>query len=233
MTHRSALLLSLAVVVVLGAPGARADAPLRTDNGEVPEQGNCKVESWYEGTPHQRAYVVAPTCNPFGRVELGAALVRSRDADRAWSNQAGVQAKVEVLRKRDDLPLAIATTLAAGYDGAAEGRRLQTATLNVPVTFYPDDDRWRIHLNAGALWRRDGRDAFTFGAAAEFASGAVTWLGEVYHPDTGRPSFNLGARFDLAEGLALYAGGGRRFGADPDGWLVTIGLKLESPSFLK
>ena len=43
MTARVALGSGLAWV--LGASPVSADAPLRTDNADVPERGNCKVES--------------------------------------------------------------------------------------------------------------------------------------------------------------------------------------------
>jgi hypothetical protein len=186
-------LLAASLIFLAGlAPwtAARADAPLRTDNAEVPEQGNCKVEAGFEWLGDARAAYVSPACVPVGTVELGMGYARVRDEDGAvW--------------------------------------------INVPASFYFDAYDLRVDLDAGMLWRRDKSDVVTWGVAAEYDAGVVTLVGDVYRLEPGRPKFLVGLRYALAEGCSLNVGTGRGFASDDNRWLVTAGIKLESPTFLK
>lgn len=233
MTARVALGSGLAWV--LGASPVSADAPLRTDNADVPERGNCKVESWYEGTSSTGAWVIAPTCTPINSVELGVGYARTRDADGVRGNNIGLQAKVAIVPHAEDSWFALATTFSIARDtGEPHGRSaFQIAAINVPASFYLLDERLRVHLNAGVLWQYQESTLATYGAATEYDLGPITCLAEVYRWAVGRPRYNLGARYNVGESLSFYASAGRRFGGNPDGWLWTVGLRLESDTFLK
>ncbi len=236
MNHRTCLSFVLASLLALGMPGARADAPLRTDNAEVPDQGNCKVEAAYVGRRSLPGYFLAPACNPFGIVEFSAGLDRDRDADGHWTSQVGLQAKIPLVPKDDDDDVfALATTVSiARTIGEPHGSSaFQQLWLNVPASFYRMDDRLRFHLNAGTIWQYAAGNVVTWGVATEFEKGSLTWLAETYHLENGRPRCNMGFRYAIAPGADLYLSAGRRIGNDPEGWLWTAGIKLESPSFLK
>ena len=211
---------------------SRADAPLRTDNAEVPEQGTCKVEAGFEWLGDARAAYVSPACVPFGTAELGMGYARVRDEDGKWSNAYSVQAKLPILRKEDDRPFALAVTGALLGESSSPGPAFGSYWINLPASFYFDDYGLRVDLNAGMLWRRDQSDVVTWGVAAEYDAGVVTLVGDIYRLEPGRPKFLVGLRYALAEGCSINVGTGRGFASDDDRWLVTVGLKLESPTFL-
>jgi hypothetical protein len=236
MNHAARCSVALAALLTLLAAPAHADAPLRTDNAEVPDQGNCKLEAAYVGRRSLPGYFIEAACVPFGIVEFAAALDRDRDAEGRWTSQIGLQAKVPLVPKDDDDDVfALATTVSivrtVGEPHGASA--FQQLWLNVPASFYLMDDRLRFHLDAGTIWQYAAGNVFTWGVAAEFEKGSLTWLAETYHLENGRPRYNIGARYALAPGTDLYLSAGRRFGSDPEGWLWTAGIKLESPSFLK
>jgi hypothetical protein len=232
---RASLVAACATFALLWNNGATADAPLRTDNGEVPDQGNCKLETAYIGRHSLPGYFLTTACNPFGLVEFAAALERDRDAERRWTSQIGLQAKIPLVPKDDDHAFALATTASivrtVGEPHGASA--FQQLWLNVPASFYLMDERLRFHLDAGTIWQYAAGNVFTWGVAAEFEKGSLTWLAETFHLENGRPRYNVGARYALAPGADLYVSAARRFGSDPEGWLWTAGIKLESPSLLK
>jgi hypothetical protein len=223
----------VAIACSVASVAARGDAPLRTDNADVPDRGNCKVESWYEGTPGSPAFVVTPACVPFSVVEFGAAFARAKDDDGTWGNAFAAQAKVPILKKRDDRHLALATTVSVARSSSNSGGGIEAVWLNVPASIYLMEDRWRIHLNAGGLWRHADSDVFTWGAATECDAGPVTWLAEAYRIDSGTARYNAGARYEAAEGFSVYVSAGRRFGGESGDWLVTAGIRFESPTALR
>lgn len=223
-----------ALLACLASASARADAPLRTDNADVPDQGNCKVEAAYEGSSSEPNYVAQVACVPLGIVELSAAYARSRSPERIWGDGFALQAKVPIVPKDDDDDwFALAGEISTGRDAFAPGGGPQFAWINVPASFYLMNDRWRIHLNGGVLLRRTESDLVTWGAATEYDTGPVTWLAETYRIASGNGRWNLGARYEVGDGFAVYVSAGRMFGSDPGSWVVVAGIKLESPTALK
>ena len=227
----AAVLICLAGLAPWTAP--HADAPLRTDNAEVPEQGNCKVEAGFEWLGDARAAYVSPACVPFGTVELGMGYARVRNEEGAWSNAYSLQAKLPLVRKEDDRPFALAVGGALLGESSSPGPAFGSTWINVPASFYFDAHDLRVDLNAGMLWRRDQSAVVTWGVAAEYDAGVVTLVGDIYRLEPGRPKFLAGLRYELTEDCSLNVGMGRGFASDDNRWLVTAGIKLESPAFLK
>jgi len=224
---------AFAAALALACTHAHGDAPLRTDNADVPDQGNCKVEAGYEGSTGEPGGFVQASCVPFGVVELGAGYARTRTEDHLWGNGFALQAKVPLVAREDGGLFAMAGVVSVGRQAFASGGGPQFAWINVPASFYLHDDRWRVHLNAGVLLRRTEPDLVTWGVATEYDTGPVTWLAESYRVDSGNARYNLGARYEVREGFALYVSADRGFGHDPGSWVVVAGIRVESPDALK
>jgi len=129
--------------------------------------------------------------------------------------------------------------LAVGTD-----RHLQRESANgwpgdayfyVPVSIALADDAWVVHVNAGAVNRRDDkRTLATWGLGNEIRlRDDLYFIPEVFRSDFGKPFYQLGLRYWVVKDrLQMDATFGHRAVSDTSERWFSIGLRVLSPPFL-
>jgi len=207
-----------------------------TDDARIVDPKACQVESWVRRNRDSTEFWALPACNPTGGVELtfGGSIVREMGESRFTDHQ--VQAKT-VLRalEPDNWGVGFAA-------GTVRHLRRDTARgwpgdayFYVPVSVAFSGDTWVVHLNAGAVNRRDERRTLaTWGIGNEIRlRDDLYFIPEVFRSERGRPFYQVGARYWLVKDrLQIDATfGNRAASGDAERWF-SIGLRLLSPPFL-
>ncbi|MBP6404516.1 MAG: hypothetical protein KA335_02575 [Ramlibacter sp.] len=207
---RTLLALSLAV---LAATPALAGRPLTVDDASVNDAGAGHVEAWYARQPGRlHTWTVAPAYAPVNGLELGAAFTRDRTTPQS---SAAVQAKWRITPVQDDGCNAGAVLGVAQARGAG-----RTPYINGLFTC---NSAWgATHFNLGANRARGGPTLGAWGVAHEREFGAITAHVEAFGQRLAKPTFQIGARKDIAKGLQLDG----TLGRSNRETLVSVGLKV-------
>ena len=210
-TKTSAFLLPL-LALWLATP-AQAGRPLTVDDASVNEAGAGHVEAWYARQPGRAPiWTVAPAYAPIDGLELGAAFSRDRAAD---ATTGAVQAKWRITPSLESgcnagAVLGVAHTRGAGGN---------TPYLNGLATC---NSAWGAsHFNLGAVRSPGGPTLGTWGIAHEREFGQVTAHVEAFGQRLAKPTFQVGARMEVAKGLQIDGTVGR----SNHETLVSLGLK--------
>ena len=235
MTRAAASVLSLFTTSFIAAP-AEAARPMVTDDARIVDAKACQVESWVRRNRDSTEFWALPACNPTGGVELTFGGARTREnGDGAFTDHV-IQAKT-IFRPLDERGWGYG--LAAGtfrhpHRESARGWP-GDAYFYVPVSIKARGDDWVVHLNAGALRRRDeGRTVATWGLGNEIRlRDDLFFIPEVFTTDRGRPFYQAGLRYwwvrDRVQVDATY--GNRAVSETQERWF-SIGLRLLSPPFI-
>ena len=200
------------LLIALTAP-AHAGRPLTVDDANVNDTGNGHVETWYARQPGRvHTWTVAPAYAPIDGLELGAAF--SRDRTTPQSSQA-VQAKWRITPSQE-----------AGCNaGAVAGLSHARGAGNTPYVngLLTCNSPWgATHLNLGANRAPGGPTLGSWGIAHEHPFGAVTAHAELFGQRLSKPTFQIGARTDIARGVQLDGTVGRSNRET----LVSVGFKV-------
>lgn len=206
------ILLSSLFVLMLNAP-AYAGRPLTVDDAGVNDTGEGHVEAWYARQPGRaHTWTVAPAYAPIDGLEVGTALSRDRTAD---ATTGAVQAKWRITPSMESgcnagAVLGVARTRGAGGN---------TPYLNGLFTC---NSTWGAsHFNLGAVRAPRGPTLGTWGIAHERDFGPVTAHVEAVGQRRSKPTFQVGARIEVAKGLQIDGTVGR----SNHETLVSVGLK--------
>jgi hypothetical protein len=235
---------SLLVVGLAFASAGRVEAAggaYVVEDVDVGAPGSCKVESWVSFASNTDFVGVSnPACVAnIGRpVELGVAVARVRE-EGEWSTAATLKAKTTLIPVE---PHKIGLGLMGELTYDVRTGQNTEINLFAPVTFQITE-QFRINLNAGWLWDRDGqRHNVTWGAGFEWNFvKPVTLIAEIFARHGGlpvvgideppprssiiRPRMQAGLRFTPHEKIDLDVIYGRNINGEDANW-ITVGLNL-------
>ena len=192
---------------------ANAGRPLTVDDANTEDAGSGHVEAWYARQPGRaHTWTVAPAYSPIDGLELGASVTRDRTAA---STSQSLQAKWRITPSQE-----------TGCNSAAvlgisqtRGESGSTPYFNGLLTC---NSAWgATHFNLGAQRPSGGPGVGTWGLAHEREWGPVTVHAEAFGQRLAKPTFQVGARKNLAPQLQLDATVGRSNRET----LVSVGLK--------
>ncbi len=224
------------LLVAVGTGEAIAARPMVTDDARVVDPKACQVESWVRRNRESTEMWALPACNPTGHFELtfGGARVR-QNGEHAFTDHQ-VQAKTVLRPLETDgwgLGLAVGTVRhlkresANGWPG--------DAYFYVPVSIAFDNDAWVVHVNAGAVNRRDEkRTIATWGLGNEIRlRDDLYFIPEIFRSERGRPFYQAGFRYwIIKDRLQVDATYGNRAVSDTGERWFSIGVRVLSPPFL-
>jgi len=233
--RRSAALATLALLCIPAAD-ATAARPMITDDARVVDPKACQVESWIRRNRESTEMWALPACNPTGDFELTFGGARtSEHGESAFTDQV-LQVKT-ILKPLEaggwGLGFAVGTLRhprresANGWPG--------DAYFYVPLSFSFNDDAWVVHVNAGAVNRRDlGRRVATWGLGNEIRlRDDLFFIPEIFRSEPGRPFYQVGLRYWIVkERVQMDATYGNRAASDTSERWFSIGLRVLSPPFL-
>lgn len=78
-------LLSVPLMLLVGASSAHAARPMITDDARLTDAGACQVESWVHIHGNQHEFWALPACNPGGNLELTLGGALAYDGNRSES----------------------------------------------------------------------------------------------------------------------------------------------------
>jgi hypothetical protein len=203
---RAAAGAALAAAVCLWAQPSLAGRPLTVDDANVNDVGVGHIEAWAERQADgSRLWTVAPAYGLANGVEIGASA--ARDATNRL-NTLALQAKFRLTPSQPDgcnlgAVIGIAQTRGGGDDGA---------NVNTPYVnglFTCNTPAGALHLNLGANRPTGSATLTTWGVAFERELGAVTAHVEYFGQTGSSPTFQVGARTEVAKNIQLDATVGR------------------------
>ena len=224
------------VFLILVAAEAGAARPMITDDARTVDPKACQIESWIRRNRESTEMWALPACNPTGHFELtfgGARVVEHGES--AFTDQV-VQVKTILRPLETDswgLGLAVGTVRhpkresASGWPG--------DAYFYVPLSVAYANDAWVVHVNAGAVNRRDQRQTLvTWGIGNEIRlRDDLYFIPEIFRSERGRPFYQVGFRYWVVKDrLQMDATYGNRAVSDTGERWFSIGLRLLSPPFL-
>ena len=224
------------VFLILVAAEAGAARPMITDDARTVDPKACQIESWIRRNRESTEMWALPACNPTGHFELtfgGARVVEHGES--AFTDQV-VQVKAILRPLETDswgLGLAVGTVRhpkresASGWPG--------DAYFYVPLSVAYANDAWVVHVNAGAVNRRDQRQTLvTWGIGNEIRlRDDLYFIPEIFRSERGRPFYQVGFRYWVVKDrLQMDATYGNRAVSDTGERWFSIGLRLLSPPFL-
>lgn len=225
--------MSLALLVATAAQAAR---PMVTDDARVVDPKSCQLESWTRFNRSSTEYWLLPGCNFGERFELSAGGARGDSAGGTTTTDVVYQAKA-LLRLLQPDGWGLAAALGSVQHPAIDqgSNLLGDVYLNVPLSVSFNQDRQVLHLNAGWLHDKAGRqERATWGVGSEAWLGARSQLiAESYGQSGQAPYYQAGLRFWLVpQRVQIDATSGGQIGEGSDGRWLTVGLRLLSPAFL-
>ena len=227
------LALAFAGGICIDAGAAR---PMITDDARVVDPKACQVESWARRNRDSTEFWALPACNPTGYFEFtfGGARVREHGEDAFTDNLVQVKTILRPLETNGwGVGLAVGTIRhlrresANGWPG--------DAYFYVPVSIAFLDDAWVLHLNGGAVHRRDERsNVATWGVGNEIRlRDDLYFIPEVFRIERGRPFYQAGFRYWVVKDrVQMDATFGNRLVSDTNERWFSIGFRLLSPPFL-
>lgn len=224
-----------AAALAAAALDAHAARPMITDDARIVDAKACQLESWTRHTADADEYWALPACNFTGNLELtfGGARTRSNGTDAFTDNV--LQAKT-VVKPLEAGEWGMALTLGTARHPHREAANAWPGDtyLNVPVSISLMEDRWIVHLNGGASYRRDEkRTVPTWGLGNEIQLRQdLFFIPEIFHSESGRPFYQAGLRYWIVrDRVQVDATYGNRFVSEGAHW-ISIGLRLLTPPFL-
>lgn len=207
--------LTTATVLGLATP-AYAGRPLSVDDAGLNEAGNGHIEVWWEAARGQRGTTyAAPAYAPIEGLELAAVL--ARDANEGNTLQ-GLQAKWQWSPSQNQ------GCNAASSVGVLHRQGSPGNTLALNAIGSCAADWGQVHANLGAQRAPSAPGASwqpTWGLALEKAWGTVTAHIEAFGERHNAPTFQTGARWELAPQWQIDGTVGRQSGHT----LLSVGFK--------
>ena len=229
---------ALAALVLLSLLAADAGAarPMITDDARIVDPKACQVESWIRRNRESTEMWALPACNPTGKFELTFGGVRIQEHGESAFTDNVLQVKTILWPLETDgwgVGLAVGTIRhlkresANGWPG--------DAYFYVPVSISFASDAWVLHLNAGAVNRRDEkRTLATWGLGNEIRlRDDLYFIPEIFRSERGRPFYQAGFRYWIVKDrLQMDATYGNRAVSETGERWFSIGIRVLSPPFL-
>lgn len=215
---------------------AGAARPMITDDARIVDPKACQVEAWARSNRDSTEFWALPACNPLGGFEVtfGGARVREDGTSQFTDEQVQVKALFRPYEPGGwGVGLGVGTIrhphreVASGWPG--------DTYFYLPVSVAAGSDDWVVHVNAGAVRRRDeDRTIATWGLGNEIRlRHDLYFIPEVFALDRGRPFYQVGLRYWLVKDRwQMDATYGNRAVSDTQQRWFSIGVRLLSPPFL-
>ncbi len=195
---------------------AWAGRPLAVEDAGVNDAGRGHLEAWFaRSNGGAREWNLAPAWAPIDGLELAATLSRET---REPLTSGALQAKWQLSPSRDEgcnAAVVFGATRARGVDGTGH---FLNGVLSCHA-FGPGS----AHLNLGTAKDPGASSGGTWGLAYELPFGGVTPHLEWFGQRGARPTVQVGARSDVADGVQLDGSLGQGNGET----LLTFGFKLQ------
>jgi hypothetical protein len=216
-TH--AAIVAIATVASLWALPGYAGRPMTVDDANVNDVGEAHVETWLERQADgSRLWTVAPAYGLAKGVEIGASA--ARDTTNRLNNFS-LQAKFRLTPSQENGCNTGAVIGIAQTRGGAVSSSVNTPYLNGLLTC--NLPAGALHMNLGANRTAGGSTLTTWGIAFERGLGAITAHVEYFGQTHSTPTFQIGARTDIAKNIQIDATLGRNHSTA----VFSLGLKLE------
>lgn len=197
------------------------------DDASILDPNTCQLETWSLRSRASDEYWAMPACRA-GEFELAAGAGHA-SAPGAKRTYGVLQAKT-LFKALDVNDWGIGVVFGTQFDGrqGLSGDRY----AYVPVSWSLRDDLLQVHTNLG--WLREQatrRDYMTWAVGAEAQVAGSSWLSlESFGRNTGRPSYQLGARHWLApDRVQVDASLSDRVSHSHSERAITVGLKFVTP----
>ena len=190
--HRITPLAASAVTALAFASTcAFAGRPLSVDDANIDDKGTGHIEAWVAREPGKDDVIyVAPAYSPWQVVELSGLLSRNRTDS---ISSVGVLARVQVTEPQKS---GCNFLVALGHQHFSPGGNLPfaytTATCN--------KNDFALHANLGAAKPSGASSVGTWGVALEHDTGTFVAHVESFGQERSKPTFQLGARREVAKG---------------------------------
>lgn len=231
----------IAAMVVHGllvGQSANAAGAMTVDDAQVLEAKKCQVETWgafyREGTER----VLGPACNFTGNLEIGWGNAWQRDARGMYLASSQLQGKTVF---KELSPNGYGIGMLGGVvrqtdsdDEEGEGERVRSWNYfaKLLTSFSLKDDEVLLHANLG--FNRSGSEhatRLTWGFANETRlMERLSFIGEVFGEDKGKPSYQAGVRMKLVpEHVEMDLTYSNTFGRETQDRYFVVGLRFITP----
>jgi len=223
-----------ASLAIAQAAYVHAGQPLVTDDAAIVADKTCQLEAWTRPSHDQHSYWLQPACNFGANVEVSAGAARVEPDDDAASSLVYMQLKTVPFARTESGWSFGALAGAVRDTGAPHGSSaFQGYYAKAVASWYPRDDL-EFDLNLGAA-NQYGTGTFALaGAAVQLTVlDRLQLLAEVYRDEPGTAKYQAGVRWiAVPNRLEAFVSYGNRFTRSADQWIVTTGVRLQSPAFL-
>lgn len=191
-----------------------AGRPLTVDDANLNDKGHGHVEAWAARDAGKADVLnVAPAYSPWEAVELVAVLSRDRTASVTSTSLIGR------FRITPPQPSGCNVLAALGHQHDSPGSNQPFAYSAVTC----NSGALALHVNLGAA-KPSGASSFgTWGIALEHSAGRLTPHVEAFGQEHARPTFQVGARTEVAKGWQVDGSLGRTGGET----LFSLGFKVQ------
>jgi len=218
---------------LVGSGNAFAARPQVVDDARLFDAKACQLETWAQWNRNSTDFGFAPACNP-GNLELGFAVVRTREQGETHTTQVQIQAKT-VFKATEPNGWGIGLVVGNLDFPRAEPRRGTNLYGYVPVSVSFADDAFVLHANFGFARAEDeNRHRAIYGLGAEVRlRERLYFKPEAFRLESGRPFWQAGLGYALVpERVAIEVSYGNRWGrASAERW-VFLGLRFVTPPVL-
>lgn len=234
-THRARWILAAALATACGL--VQAARPMITDDARVVDPYACQVEAWAKSNRDSTEFWALPACNPLGLFEFTLGGGRTREDGGGGGFTDGVVQVKTIFKPLETDGWGVG--LAVG--DAWHPRREQAAGwpgdpyFYVPVSLSYAGDNWVVHVNAGAVRRRDlGETVVTWGLGNEIRlRDDLFFIPEVFRNERGRPFYQVGFRYWIVKDrIQMDATFGNRLTTDTGERWFSIGMRLLTPPLI-
>jgi len=206
---------ALALALSLFITAAHAGRPLSVDDANVNDKGAGHVEVWMARDASKvSTWTVAPAYAPVENVELGVAFAK---ATKKGPSEQAIQAKWRITPSQENGCNA-ATTL-----GTVHQKEVGSSPYLVGIVTC-NSALGALHVNLTRQMPKAEKAFSSWGVAFERPMGAITPHVEIFGDDSGKPTFQLGAKTDVADGIQLDATVGRDH--QNRGTIFSLGFKI-------
>ena len=191
MHRTSALAASAITALTLASTSAFAGRPLSVDDANIDDKGTGHVEAWAARKPRKADVIyVAPAYSPWQVVELSGLLSRNRTNS---ISSVGALARVQVTEPKKS---GCNFLVALGHQHFSPGGNLPFAYTAATC----NGRDFTLHGNLGAAKPSNASSFGTWGIALEHDTGTFTAHIESFGQEDSKPTFQVGARREVAKG---------------------------------
>jgi hypothetical protein len=204
----------LCFALLVAAGTSQAGRPMAVEDADVAEVGGGELQTWF-GRPSRgdRVWTSELAVGVLEGVEVGFGVARNFSGPQTAGT---VQLKLRLTPARDDGCQAGAVLARAQVRHTGQHESMLNGALSCQLAGGP------VHLNLGGVRAQAGEQRMTWGAAKEFAFGALTAHLEVFGQQQAKPTWQFGLRHALTADWQIDGSLGRTDHTT----LFSIGMRL-------